>query len=415
MDIDLDTGVLKLPLIKIYETSFYNNYIASQIDFSFLTNSYQAFNGGAPYFNPGLNLLTKIGTVDLFENYKITGGFRFSGNFDSNEYLLSVENLKGKYDKLLVFHRQVFSSSNDTSLYKIHSQNIYLTYSRPVNPVLAIKGTFSYRNDRYVTLATDMASLNNKTLTRHWSGLKGEIIFDNTRNKMINIYYGTRAKIFGEYYREIKSKRSDMFVLGIDFRHYIKIHRELIWANRFAASSSFGPTKLIYYLGGVDNWMGFLFNRTPMFDNTIPVDPDQNYGFQAIATNLRGFSQNVRNGNSFALINSEIRWPIVRYLAGHPLRSNFMNSLQVVAFGDIGTAWTGLHPWTGKNSYDNEVIRNGPVTVTLDTNKEPIVSGFGGGLRAQLAGYFIRADFAWGVENKYIMPKIFYLSFSLDF
>ena len=415
MDIDLDTGKLKLPLIRIYETSFYNNYIASQIDFSFLTNSYQAYNGGAPYFNPGLNLLTKIGTVDLFEDYKITGGFRFAGNFDSNEYLLSAENLKGKFDKLLVFHRQVFNSSNDTSLYKIHTQNMYLTYSKPINPVLSLKGTFSYRYDRYVTLSTDIASLNKKILTRHWAGLKGEIVFDNTRKRLINIYYGTRAKLFGEYYREVKKNRSDMFVLGLDVRNYTKIHRELIWANRFAASTSFGPTKLLYYLGGVDNWMGYLFNKVAMFDNTIPVDPTQNYGFQAIATNLRGFSQNIRNGNSFAVINSEIRWPFVRYLAGHPLRSNLLNSLQIIAFGDIGTAWTGPNPWAGKNSYDNEVIKNGPVVVTLDTNKEPIVGGFGGGLRAQLAGYFIRADLAWGVENKYILPKIFYLSFSLDF
>ena len=87
MDIDLDTGNIDLPLIRIYETSFYNNYIVNQIDFSFLNNSYQVYSGGAPYFNPGINLLTRFGTVDLFENYRITGGFRFSGNFDSNEYL----------------------------------------------------------------------------------------------------------------------------------------------------------------------------------------------------------------------------------------------------------------------------------------------------------------------------------------
>jgi len=206
-----------------------------------------------------------------------------------------------------------------------------------------------------------------------------------------------------------------MFIVGADFRHYLKIHRELIWANRFAASSSFGPTKLVYYLGGVDNWLGFLFPSTPMFDNSIPVSPDHNYGFQATATNLRGFSQNVRNGNNFALINSEIRWPFIRYFAGHPLRSNFLNSLQLVAFGDIGTAWTGPHPWAGENSYDTETIRNGPIVVTLDTNREPIVGGFGAGARAQLLGYFIRADLAWGVENSYVLPKIFYLSFSLDF
>ena len=96
-------------------------------------------------------------------------------------------------------------------------------------------------------------------MTKHWASLKGEVIYDNTRKRAINIYFGTRFKIFGEYYRELTKVKSDMVVLGIDFRKYTRIHRELIWANRFAASTSFGPTKLLYYLGGVDNWMGYLF------------------------------------------------------------------------------------------------------------------------------------------------------------
>ncbi|MGQ9619363.1 MAG: hypothetical protein ACUVTX_00055 [Bacteroidales bacterium] len=416
MDIDLGTDTLQMPLIRIYQTSFYNNYIANQIDFSFLNNSYQPYNGGAPYFNPGTNLFTRIGILDLFEDYKVTGGFRFAGNFDSNEYLISVENLKGKFDKQFIYHRMTFKTSDEDYYdYKIHSDNLYLSLSKPFTPVLALKGSLLYRLDKYVKLSTDVASLGAEDIIRHWAGLKGEIIFDNTRKRMINIYYGTRFKIFGEYYKEISAKLSDMIVLGADFRNYLKIHRELIWANRFAASTSYGPTKLIYYLGGVDNWMGYLFSKIPMFDTSIPVNPNYNYGFQALATNMRGFSQNVRNGNSFALINSEIRWPFIRYFAGHPLRSNFLNSLQIVGFGDIGTAWSGKSPWSGENSYDNEVITSGPVTVILDTNRDPIVGGFGAGLRAQLLGYFVRADFAWGIENRYILPMVFYLSFSLDF
>jgi hypothetical protein len=416
MDIDLDTGGLQLPLMRIYETSFYNNYVVDQIDFTFLNNSYQVYSSGAPYYNPGINGLMRFGIVDLFENYRITGGFRLSGNFDSNEYLISIENLKGKFDKELIFHRQAFFSSNDTTYFKSHTHNVYLSYSYPFTPVLALKGTVAYRYDRHVPLSTDLVTLNSKSISRHWGSLRGELIFDNTRRRSINIYYGTRFKIFGEYYKELTTSKSDMIVLGIDFRKYIKIHRELIWANRFAASTSYGPTKLVYYLGGVDNWMGYLFmNKYPMFDNSIPVNPNVNYGFQALATNLRGFSQNIRNGNNFALINSEIRWPVVRYLAGHPLRSNFLNSLQVVGFGDIGTAWTGKSPWAGENSYDNQVIKSGPVTVTLDSNREPIVAGFGAGARAQVFGYFIRADWAWGIENNYLLPRMFYLSFSLDF
>jgi WD40 repeat protein len=415
MDIDLDTGTIKLPLIRIYETSFYNNYIANQIDFTFLNNSYQVFTGGGSYFNPGVNLLTRFGILDLFEDYRLTAGFRFSGNFDSNEYLLSFESLKGKFDKQLIFHRQAYYSTNDTDLYKTHTHNVYLSYAKPITPVLSLKGTLSYRYDRHVTLSQDLTSLQAPTISKHWASLKGEIIYDNTRKRAVNIYYGTRFKIFGEYYRQLTSKKSDMVVLGVDFRKYTKIHRELIWANRFAASTSFGPTKLVYYLGGVDNWMGYLFNSSDMFDNTIPVSLKENYGFQALATNMRGFKQNIRNGTNFALINSEIRWPFVRYILGHPLRSNFLNSLQLVGFGDMGTAWTGKDPWSGMNSWDLEEYENGPVKVTLDSNRQPIVYGFGWGLRAQIFGYFIRADWARGIENGYILPRVFYLSFSLDF
>jgi WD40 repeat protein len=415
MDIDIDTGGIELPQIRIYEKSFYNNYLVTQVDFSFLNNTYQVYSGGAPYFNPGVNILTRFGTVDLFENYRITGGFRLAGNFDSNEYLLSVENLKGTYDKQLIYHRQAFLNYNDSVLFKTISQSIYLSYSKPLTEVFAMKGTVSYRYDHQVILATDMASLSYPDVSKHWASLKGELIYDNTRKRIINIYYGTRFKIFGEYYRELTSAKSDMVVLGIDFRKYTRIHRELIWANRFAASTSFGPTRLLYYLGGVDNWMGYLFNNVEMFNNAIPVTPNVNYGFQALATNMRGFSQNIRNGNNFALINSEIRWPIIRYLVGHPLRSNFLNSIQVVGFGDIGTAWSGKSPWDDFNGYASEKLTNGPVSVTLDSNRGPIVSGFGVGGRAQILGYFVRADWAWGIDNNYVLPRIFYLSFSLDF
>ncbi len=415
MNIDLDTGHVSIPLVRIYETSFYNNYIVNQIDFTFLNNSYQVFNGGASYFNPGINMLTRFGILDLFEDYRLTAGFRFSGNFDSNEYLLSFEDLKGKFDKQFIFHRQAYFSSDGNYLFKTHTHNVYMSFSKPITPVLALKGTLSYRYDRHVTLSQDLTSLTTGTYSQHWGGLKGEVIFDNTRKRNVNIYFGTRFKIFGEYYRQITSKKSDMFVVGGDFRKYIRIHRELIWANRFAASTSFGPTKLVYYLGGVDNWMGYLFNKYAMFDTTIPVSSKENYGFQALATNMRGFTQNVRNGNSFALINSEIRWPFIRYFAGHPLRSNFLNSLQVVGFGDVGTAWTGASPWSNENAYDTEVYKNGPVSVIVDSNRKPIVAGFGAGLRAQLMGYFVRADWAWGIEDGYILPRIFYLSFSLDF
>jgi hypothetical protein len=151
------------------------------------------------------------------------------------------------------------------------------------------------------------------------------------------------------------------------------------------------------------------------FDKSIPIDYSKNYVWQTLATNMRGFTQNIRNGDRFAVVNSEIRWPVFQYFANRPISSNFFNNFQLVGFGDIGTAWSGLHPWSDENAYDNEVIENGPLTITIDSNREPIVAGYGFGVRAMLLGYWMRFDWAWGIENNIILPRIFYLSMSLDF
>ncbi len=415
IEIDLDTAVLDLPPIRIYETSFYTNNMASQVDFGYMGQSYQAFNGSGVYNNTGIGMLFNIGTNDLFEDYKIVGGFRFSGDFDSGEFLLSFEDLKKRLDKQIIFHRQSFKSFIDNSTFvKIHTNQIFYSLRYPFNQVMAVKGTVSIRGDKQVYLATNTDNLYKENLHVTWANFKLEYIYDNTRYRGINFYNGTRLKIFGEVYRQFERKKSDVFIIGADFRHYLKIHRDLIWANRFATSTSFGHNKLIYYLGAIDNWF-MIFDVEKMFDRSIPVDQTQNYVFQTLATNMRGFKQNIRNGNSFALINSEIRWPVIRYLADHPISNKFLNNFHIVGFADVGTAWTGWNPYSGDNAYDQEVIENGPITVTVKSNREPIVAGYGFGARTTLFGYFVRADYAWGVENFRVRKPMFYFSFSLDF
>ncbi len=414
VNVVLDTNTLIRPYIRIYETSFYINHIVNQIDFNFLNESYQPFTGGAVYYNPGFNMLFKLGTNDLFEDYKIVGGVRFSSDFDSNEYLLSFENLKKRLDRQIIFHRQAFKNLAANALVKTHSNQILFSLRWPFNQVTSLKTTLSGRYDRNVFLSTDLKNLNEDNYNRYWAGLKFEYIFDNTRDLGLNLYHGTRYKIFSEAYKQVNGVRDNLFVVGADFRNYIRIHRTLIWANRFAASASYGSARLIYYLGSVDNWTK-LNPRVETFDRSIPVDYSKNYAYQTLATNMRGFTQNIRNGDRFSVFNSEIRWPVIRYFANHPISSNFWNNLQLVGFFDIGTAWSGPHPYAKENAYDTEILESGPITVTIDTNRDPIVAGYGAGIRAMLLGYFVRFDWAWGIENNVILPRIFYFSLSLDF
>ena len=264
-------------------------------------------------------------------------------------------------------------------------------------------------------MATNDANLREANKYENWGTGKLEYVFDNTIKKGLNLYNGTRAKLFGEYYRQIDKDKTDFFVVGFDARFYKKIHRCFIWANRIAGSTSFGNQKLIYYMGGVDNWFGA--NNPKNFDYTTNIATDQNYAYQTLATNMRGFIQNARNGNSFVVANSELRFPIFKYLYKRPIRADFIENFQIMTFADVGTAWTGRSPYEDTNSLNTTVVGNAntPLIITLNIQHNPIIGGYGWGIRTRLFGYFIRLDRAWGVQDGVILTPITYLSLSLDF
>jgi Tol biopolymer transport system component len=395
-----------------YDVQYFINAMTAQMDFSFLNTSYQQFvKAKNPiYLNPGLNAFLMISIRDLMEDYRMTGGVRISADLNSLEFFYSYENMKKRLDRQIAIHYQSLKSFD--GLYNIRQQNVNLHYilKYPFDRVNSLHVSFSVQYNRYDLRSIDDYSLKKQPEHAFWLGTKAEYIIDNTRTVNINMLNGFRGKVFAEFFCTPSKTFNNMTVFGLDARHYARLHRTLIWANRFAASTSIGKNRLIYYMGGVDNWM------FPKFNQEINVDTSVNYTYQTLATNMRGFTQNIRNGTSFFVFNSEFRFQIAQCFSRKPLRSDFLKSLQLVLFGDMGTAWAGLHPYLENNILFTKVIQSGDITITLKKQTEPIVGGFGVGLRFQLFSYFIRLDYAWGVENYQVNDKgVFYLSFNLDF
>jgi hypothetical protein len=413
----IGTGITEetfvIPKQRNYLRTYSIDQLVTQFDNTFLNNGYQPFTGSAVIFNPGVNGLIKIGASDVFEDHRIVGGFKLGLDLKSNEVFLSTENRAGRMDKQWLFYRQSFPNTDAFGAPKQLSHQIRYSVRYPLNELSSIRGSMTGRSDRSTFLSTDLNSLQKQPELQFWGIAKLEYVYDNTRSKGVNVLFGTRYKIFAEYMNRIDESSKNIAVVGMDFRHYIKIHRNLVWANRFAASTSGGSQKLVYYLGSVDNWINF--SSTPTFNSDVPVARDQNYAYQALASNLRGFSQNIRNGNSFAVLNSEIRWPVFSYLFNRPIKNEFLSSFQLVAFGDIGSAWTGTSPYQGDNSYNIQTISQKPVTVIIKRQQEPLVGGYGWGMRGKILGYFVRVDWAWGVDDREIKPRVFYLSLALDF
>ncbi len=384
-----------------------------------------------------------MGITDLLENYKIYGGIRipFSDGLQNLGYYLCVENLKKQLDKKFTFYRGSQSSnitytdpatgnqSNTSMADKTTLLEEELKY--PFDVLNSLRFTFAFRNDKYQLKAVDLPTLNYPDTTDNWLSFRSEYVFDNCIEVMPDIRYGTRFKVFAEVYKEFPTQSTQisdqvslpkpifnnraMFNVGFDLRHYIKVYRQIIWANRFSGAASFGTAKMIYYLGGLDNWI----TTANKFDYSTPIDYNNNYAFQTVATPLRGFDQNARNGDKYLLINSELRVPIFAALSNSPIKSDFIRNMTLVAFFDAGTAWEGLSPFSTNTLFSQEIPNSGEnpsVVVDLNQYKSPVIFGFGPGIRTTFLGFFVRVDVGWGYDTGVVNPKPKgYFSLDYDF
>lgn len=410
---------------KPYTPEMATSYVISQIDNSLISNTYQQFTGVGPIFiNSNVNALIKLGTADLMEDYRITGGFRLAGNLTIPEYYLSFEDLKKRLDKQFVFYKQGGNSFFGFSAVKTNSYEFKFIGKYPFNEHSAIRGSILYRRDELILLSTDSFSINIPNFYADNFGYRLEYVYDNTISKGLNLFNGTRYRIYFEQFKEVGQNNENlgdllrafsqptqnMVNIGFDYRRYDRIHRQIIFAGRIAGSSSLAKQKVIYYLGGVDGWF------VPRFNNDIQIDQTREYKYQALATNMRGFTQNIRNGNNFLVVNTEIRFPVFSYFLNRPIKSDFVKNFQLLPFADVGAAWLGSDMFSEENRFNKIQVQGDPVSVTAIQSKYPIVGGFGWGARSRLLGYFVRFDMAWGVQNNIVAEKpVYYVSLSLDF
>jgi hypothetical protein len=409
-----------------YRVQFSSDYVVTQLDNSILVQPYQSFSANAGVFNyPELSGMITLGISDLMEDHKIIGGFRIPVYFDGTQVFVSYENLKKRLDFKMLFYRNTYQ---EDLVYNISGTNFLLpivgkikshyaesSISYPFDVIQSMRLIGSFQNHKRYIATTDPISATLPDDKENWTTARLEYVYDNSKEIQLNILNGLRFKFFGEYMRNLNIKKSNLYNVGFDIRHYQKVYRNIIWANRFAAASSFGQKKIAYFLGGVDTWLN------PSYDFDSPVDMNHGYALQAAATNLRGLPQNIRNGNSYFLWNSELRIPVFSVFSKKPLRSSFLQNFQAVGFFDLGSAYKGLTPFDEQNPFTNEqiVYQSGGVPVTIinvDYFRRPTVLGYGAGIRTSLLGYFIRADMAWGYDGTVATSKPAWLfSLSKDF
>jgi hypothetical protein len=437
-DVTRETVLTKAKLFEYRPPKFFNDYVVAGLNNTvFVLNKYQPYAGGEGPIDPSngndINGLVRMGTTDLFEDIKISGGFRIAPNLKDNDVLFEFMNLRRRLDWGFTYYR----SSNEIGvrdgtssfpyLAKQHANYYLAKVNYAIDRVRAIRATVGPRFDNIIYLSdpTVPTSLKKEGIKKTFGQLGLEYVHDNTINPTMNIWKGLRWKTYVDWFTQLAGRNGVdgrfLFNAGVDARYYLPIYRNIIWAVRGAADFSWGDQKVVYYLGGVDGWLKFGENQKSdgsyrYFDasEANKPDPQTYYTYQALAVNLRGFKQNVTNGNNAAVINSEIRVPVFSTFLNRPINNAFLRNFQIVQFVDLGSAWNGKY---NKIERPSVVYSDGgPITVKIKAGGiGPFAGGYGFGARSTLLGYFIRFDAAWQMDGIFKGKPQTYLALGVDF
>ncbi len=439
-----DVDVLKkAKLYKYKPIKFSADYAGASFNNSILVNRYQAYQGGAGPIkltsNTPLNGLVRLGVSDLMEDIKINGAFKLSTNLKDNEWLINYQNLKRRLDWGLLYYRNTqelgFVTSDSVPAFFNGRQysNLYqVNVSYPLDETKSVRLSTGLRSDRTVfgadnQLPTTLLLEDDKKV---YALTHLEFVYDNSITVANNIMNGTRGKVFVDFNRQAnKTATTDgknTYNVGFDIRNYYPIYKNFIWAVRAAGDFSFGNQKLIYYLGGVDGWLQFGQNfkkdgSDRYFITNNPPANDQAYAYQSLAVNLRGYKQNIANGNNAIVINSEFRLPVFTTLFDKTINNAAIRNFQLTQFVDLGTAWNGGYKAISRPSitYSSTAVDasgNPFVNVKVKTGGiGPFAGGYGFGARTTLLGYYVKFDCAWQMNGVFKGKPQTYFALGLDF
>lgn len=403
-----------IPFVQMSRSHFGVNYFLQQFDPSILNNYLFPANVNERIFTyPLLSPHFQTSISDDRNDHVVVAGFRIPVRIKASDYYINYTDRSGRWDKELSIFRRSRTIDNFIVPTKMVNAQAKYAFRYPFTERARIEFSLFGRNDKVIRQAIDSLELNRNVIDNLYGGNGIEYVFDNVRSNGLNLFEGLRFRIYNENYLKYKDNE---FISnnGFDFRWYKKLHRQIYLASRFSGAFSFGTQRTAYYMGGVENWISNVDSNNT-FNYNIPTLTGSEYAFQTITAPVRGFYRNSRGGDKYLLMNLEVRIPIFSYLIQKPISSEFFKSIMLVGFTDIGTAWKGNSPFGIDNPFNTRIVQSQQYKVTVVSQRDPLLYGFGFGVRTKILGHYIKLDQGWGlIENKF-QKGLTSFSIGLDF
>lgn len=345
----------------------------------------------------GFQGLAQIALSDLLGDHRIVIQTSMVIDLKNSDYALGYYYLPKRTDfGIYLYHTARFVSYGVTPfrnfLYRYRTIGGTLSASYPISRFKRIDAQLTGEYIKQENLDYTLEPSQSKTLFIP----SLSIVHDNT-------VFGYTSPVSGTRYNFTLMASPKLGQDGIgfgsllgDLRTYLKLGDGYTFVTRVTGGASFGPNPQRFFIGGMANWINYDYENS-----TIPIEDIQDFAFSSPGLPLRGFNYDRLSGSKYAILNAELRFPLLRYLVFGALPLGFAN-VEGVAFLDAGTAWTDELQLT-------RTLPNG-TEVTKD-----LLLGTGLGARINLLGFPFMFDVAWSYNmQKFSAPK-YYISLGYNF
>ena len=369
------------------------NYISRKYKLNFSPDLiYGAANYNTFY---GLAGTTVLAFSDMLGDHQIILQASLMIDLKNSDYGISYFYLPDRTDYgIQAFHSARFLYDYDT-LYRYSTYGMSVSASYPFDRYNRIDGSIMWlnllREDLTGSSSEQYRSLFLPVLTyvNDNSLWQGDWFAPNNGSRFNATFYGTP---------KLSSNGLDIQTGTVDYRSYNKLMKDLIFAYRLSGGASVGSNRQNFFIGGTEGWINNRFKN-----DSIPVFNVEDYAFLTPVLPLRGYEYNAENGSYYAVMNLELRFPLIRSLvfSGLPLG---LSHILGTTFIDMGSAWTNSQAWKGMG------IDSTGATVTKD-----LLIGTGFGIRMGILGLPLRFDVAWKFQWSGFSEPFYYFSLGADY
>jgi outer membrane protein assembly factor BamA len=367
----------------------------------------------------GTSGMTYFSFSDILGDHKIAFGTEMVLTLENSDYFFYYAYLKNQIDyHFVAFQNADFFNVDYFSIGRLRHYGIQGFISHPFSRFQRIDYGLSWHNINYSILEQSPPDEFNQiryltTYSSDYSTILPTVswIFDNSVFGFTGPVDGFRQNMSMTINPGYGSNDLKFQTFKTDSRKYWLLGKDYTLAIRGFFGKSIGANKQKFFLGGIPYLLGGGGETNGVTDeghfrnvilDTSNTSLIHDIYFTEYAFPLRGARFAERFGTNATLLNFEVRFPFINYLAlGFPLKVIFGN-IRGHAFMDVGAAWDDPEEFTNRSWPDRYGSSN-------SGEFSPWVTTIGLGTKINLGYFLLRIETAWDKNpNGYSKPQWYF-------